>query len=1006
MIDAERYRKIDGIFQAALELSPGERPSYISQACGGDEALLREVEYLLASDEWDWELMNTPAFEMASPLLATDHQDLSAGERLGHFSIVSLLGVGGMGQVYLAEDTRLGRKVALKLLPASFTRSPSRLSRFRQEARAASALNHPNIVTIYDIWEVEGRHLIATEYIEGETLRQRIKKGALSAVETLDISVQVVSALSAAHQAGIIHRDIKPENIMLRGDGLVKVLDFGLAKLTESAVADARRSDAAEETIAEPSFADDRKAVSNSVNTESGLLMGTLHYMSPEQLKGERLDARTDVFSLGVVIYEMLTGQAPSQGEKTGDVVAAILHQDAPSLLVCLPKTPTKLERIVAKALRKDCRERYQSVKEMLIDLRDLDKDLELINLEGRLAQGSFSGRKQSGANAWLGRWLAVWGSALVLAAASGLYWKFTRPPATPRSLRLSKLAAYGDYTSDPAVSADGKYLAFASNRAGEGHTDIWVRPFAQDEPIRLTNLPGNAFLPDFSPDGTQIAFESEGGDHDGIFVVSTSGGEPRLVAERGVGPRWSPDGQWLAYWVGPDSGSFGPDSARKVFLLPASGGEPQQFRPEFLTASFPVWSPDGKYMMFMGLRDREQGNNDWWVAPLEGGEAVKTGTIDIFLRHGFSAAPRRWTPDNTVLFTSQKDNGETCDVWRIPLEPGSWKTQDRPERVTSGTGFVTRVASLPDGRLVFADTRSSINLWSLPLNGEKGKVTGEPQQITRDEAHNIMPSLAADGDRLVYGNNRAGRITLWFRRLKSGKELRLNCPDWSYGPMISPDGNTLVFATNEEKPSADNSSSLFIMSIDGEQAERLIEERQLAPNGWLFTRNQVLYQAGDNDGEGSPQVFLLDINTKRPQMILEHAEYKFSEIYPSPDDRWISFVATRQGRRRVFIAPLHTERVAPESEWVAVTEEVRYEDQPRWSPSGKLLYFISARDGLRCIWAQPLDPVSKRPVGQAFAVYHFHDLQRNFGRITSVHDKIVFDREEPTGSIWLAEPQ
>jgi len=214
------------------------------------------------------------------------------------------------------------------------------------------------------------------------------------------------------------------------------------------------------------------------------------------------------------------------------------------------------------------------------------------------------------------------------------------------------------------------------------------------------------------------------------------------------------------------------------------------------------------------------------------------------------------------------------------------------------------------------------------------------------------------------------------------------------------------MFAINEEQPSGDRSNTLFVKPVDGGRAERLIEARQLGVNGWLFSQNQVLFQAGENGGEGSPQVFLLDINTKNPQVVLEHDEHRFSWIYPSPDDRWISFMATRRGRSRIFIAPLHPDRPAPESEWVSVTDGGRYEDQPRWSPGGKLLYFISARDGSNCIWAQRLDPVSKRPVGEAFAVYHFHDNQRKFDSFTSAHDRIVFARGEQTGSIWLVQPQ
>ena len=234
MIDIDRYRRIDEIFQAALELELRERAPYIGEACSGDAALLTEVEYLLASDRQQWELIGTSAFEMVAPLLAKDQPQLEAGDSIGHYQVVSLLGVGGMGQVYLAEDAKLGRKVALKLLRTSYTRDESRWHRFQQEARAASALNHPNILTIHELGEVNGEQFIATEFVEGETLRERLKRAPLNLAETLDIAVQIAGALAAAHKAGIVHRDIKPENIMLRHDGYVKVLDFGLAKSPNS----------------------------------------------------------------------------------------------------------------------------------------------------------------------------------------------------------------------------------------------------------------------------------------------------------------------------------------------------------------------------------------------------------------------------------------------------------------------------------------------------------------------------------------------------------------------------------------------------------------------------------------------------------------------------------------------------------------------------------------------------------------------------------------------------
>ncbi len=279
-----------------------------------------------------------------------------------HYRILSKLGAGGMGEVYLAEDTRLGRQVALKLLPAEFTADPDRVRRFVQEAKAASALNHPNIITIYEIGEVDGTHFIATEFIHGLTLRQQLAKEKMRLHTALEVASQVAFALTTAHEAGIVHRDIKPENVMLRPDGVVKVLDFGLAKLTEQ----------------RPATVETNAPTIGNVETDPGTVMGTVQYMSPEQARGVEVDARTDLFSLGVVTYEMLTGRAPFTGQTASHIIVAILEKEPVSLTRTAPGVPAELERIVTKALVKDREERYQSAKDLLIDLKRIRARQEL----------------------------------------------------------------------------------------------------------------------------------------------------------------------------------------------------------------------------------------------------------------------------------------------------------------------------------------------------------------------------------------------------------------------------------------------------------------------------------------------------------------------------------------------------------------------------------------------------------------------------------------------------
>src|SRR5262249_5940908 len=345
----ERWQKVNDLFHSALKCDPADRAAFLEKACGDDSALRTEIESLITSHDNSDGLVEAYPFEAAMGLLGEDQADLTAGQRIGQYKILSLLGRGGMGEVYLAHDSKLGRKVALKLLPASFTQDKDRVRRFEQEARAASALNHPNILTIFDIEKIEGTHFIATEYIQGETLRQRIADGKMELSEALEMATQVASALSAAHQAGIAHRDIKPENIMLRPDGYAKVLDFGLAKLAERSVA-----------------GDTGSHVVTALKTDTGVVIGTTNYMSPEQAKGQNVDQRSDVFSCGTVFYEMVSGEQAFRYDSDVDTMHAIIHDEPPGLSSLRTKVPLAVERVLRRCLEKEPERRYANGTELL----------------------------------------------------------------------------------------------------------------------------------------------------------------------------------------------------------------------------------------------------------------------------------------------------------------------------------------------------------------------------------------------------------------------------------------------------------------------------------------------------------------------------------------------------------------------------------------------------------------------------------------------------------------
>src|SRR6266513_2276052 len=356
-----RLQTIKEIFHAALDCEPDQLNAFLDETCAGDEVLHANLEALLASHRQAGNFIETPVVSLAASIVENGRADLLIGQTIGHYKISQLIGSGGMGEVYLATDITAGRKAALKLLPSRFTGDAERLKRFQQEAQAVVGLNHPNIVTVYEIGEDHSIHYIASELIEGETLRDRQTRGPMPLNEAVDVAIQVASALAAARQAGIVHRDIKPENIMLRPDGYVKVLDFGIAKLAEQ-----------ELPITLP-----RDEALFLVETNLGSVLGTVRYMSPEQACGAQVNKRTDIWSLGVVLYEMVTGHAPFTGDTPKEVMSAILEREPPPLTRYVAHTPAELEQIISKTLRKDREERYHSAHELLQALKDLRRKLE-----------------------------------------------------------------------------------------------------------------------------------------------------------------------------------------------------------------------------------------------------------------------------------------------------------------------------------------------------------------------------------------------------------------------------------------------------------------------------------------------------------------------------------------------------------------------------------------------------------------------------------------------------
>ncbi|HKQ76180.1 MAG TPA: protein kinase [Blastocatellia bacterium] len=409
----ERWKKLDALFHAALELNGEARAAHLANVCGDDAQLREEAERLIAAHEREGAFIDSPFFAETAGLTDDKGNEIPVGRRIGPYQVVSQLGRGGMGEVFLAEDTKLERMVALKVLPAAFTQNPDRLLRFEREAKAVSALNHPNILTIYDVGQAEGLRFIATEFVDGVTLRRRMDDERISVNESLNIAIQVASALQAAHEAGIVHRDIKPENVMLRRDGFVKVLDFGLAKLNVAPSPDLQDSQSSSPSVP-------------SSLTSAGVVLGTVSYMSPEQARGLKVNYRSDIFSLGVVIYEMVAGCRPFVGATASDVMAAILTTNLTPLSQHQPAVPDELERVVGKCLAKDREQRYQSARDLIADLKSCYRD-------GSPSQAASAARKPASRHWAIASrlWPAAAALALLLIAWLSYVFYWRSAPAT-----------------------------------------------------------------------------------------------------------------------------------------------------------------------------------------------------------------------------------------------------------------------------------------------------------------------------------------------------------------------------------------------------------------------------------------------------------------------------------------------------------------------------------------------------------------------------------------------
>jgi Tol biopolymer transport system component len=578
--------------------------------------------------------------------------------------------------------------------------------------------------------------------------------------------------------------------------------------------------------------------------------------------------------------------------------------------------------------------------------------------------------------------------------------WRATRkqPRGAPRPF-LTRLTSDVGWTGYPAISPDGKMLAYASDRSGDGNLDIWVQQIPEGPPARLTRHAADDIEPSFSADGSRIAFQSRrpGG---GVYLIPTLGGEERLFAARGFSPRFSPDGSWIAYGVAENGGG-------RIYVAPAASGPATPVAPGLYRTQAHVWSPDGKHLLFWGQRNRDappENNVDWYVAAVPGGSPVPTGARGVLQREGFQAFqglpfPDAWaSAGNRILFHGNV--GDSSNMWQVALSAEDGHVSGTPRRVTSGTTDEAAASVALDGRMVFVSRTVQSDIWSLPIDASRGTVEGPLKRVTQDAADDYDPTLSDDGAALVYRSRRAGRFAVILRRLGGAAETVLTMTPEEHYPAVSRDGTRVAYSF----PQADK-VPIFVVGASGGTPEQVCadcgEVKEWSPQG-----DQILYvTAQDPSGIG-----LLKVGSPPNHVWLRHPSYGIYSPRLSADGRWIAFNGRtdRLAPARVFVAEVKGAVVADEKDWIVVSDDG---DAPTWSPTATLLYFWSDRDGSPCLWAQRLDPATKRPTGGPLSIQHFHrrglswkNLYLGAPGIAVARDRIVFNLGEHAGNVWMMD--
>lgn len=946
MITDVRWPRIKEIFHSALDHPPGERSAFLNKVCGNDTAMREELEALLTADADNETFLSEPAYEFAAGMLSDEAREFSPGQEVGQYKIECFLGAGGMGQIYEAHDTKLGRKIALKFISPGFATDPRRVQRFEQEARAASALNHPNVCVIHDIGITDqGRHFIAMEFIVGSTLRDKMQ-GGFKPLETLQIITQVGDALASAHAKGIVHRDIKPENIMLRHDGFVKVVDFGLAKLTEMVPEHGRTGE-----------------VETRVHTEPHTIMGTVKYMSPEQLRETPVDEQTDIWSLGIVLYEMLTGVTPFDARTTNDSIALILGPQPPELQFG-DEIPIQLREIVKKTLEKDCDQRYQTVTKLTADLRKLKRKLEL-NTEAdfpsvsSIQSISYDRKKTARENgsAILTRFKSQARStadnifteirshkraAIFAGATSVLALLFFLPaavrwingiitPAKPVQQTMDRLTSEGKIIC-AAVSPDDKWVAYAEDQNGK-------------QRLVVTNIVNSASFVAIPPHDVQYRSITFSRDNNWLYFT-------RVEKERGILYRLAWPGSYpIKLKEGVDSPiSFSPQGDRFAFVrydepktefslilsdIDGTNDQVISSRKNGATLSLygVAWSPDGN-MIVCPAGNRSKG----WQTDLIAFDLKNGGERSIGNQSWFSIQQVAWQQDMYGLIISATPRlTSPHQLWRISFPEGD------AQNLTTDLSEYTSV-SLAGKRIVTVRTDRSWRIWVAALDNAQAMT-----EIARGNSLTYGLSWSTNGN-IVFSSMTQDGLNIYRIKPDGSNQVQLTfAAKDNYMPASSADGRYILFASNRS-----GSSNIWRMNADdGSDPTQLTHgDADFYPS--CSSDNQ--WVAYDNLGEWKASVWKVPMTGGEAIKVAEN--YRMPVF--SPDSQFIAGrFDTVSGSRNVAIfpaqggEPLTYFDVVPIQDWQSV----------KWIRDRREFSYVKNVDGYSNIWTYDLDTRTSKQI-------------------------------------------